>query len=315
MKRKIIILLGPTATGKTDISIGLAKLLNTEIISSDSMQIYRFMDIGTAKPSLQQRTEVPHHMIDIVNPWDYFSAGAYIEEVDGIFEKLLKEDKIPLVVGGTGLYMRAMTEGIFEGPDADWNLRSKLLEIEKGKPGKLYSILQEIDPYRAEKISPSDLRRIIRALEVFFKEKAKMSDLQKNFTKPLPYEFIKVGVIREREELYRLIEQRVDKMLENGLIEEVRNVLRLIKEHGKTKHPLPSLQAIGYKEIAGYLADIYPLKEAIRLIKKRTKNYAKRQITWFRAERDIFWFDISGRYDTDRIVMDIFSKINSLLHK
>ncbi|WP_297214077.1 MULTISPECIES: tRNA (adenosine(37)-N6)-dimethylallyltransferase MiaA [Thermodesulfovibrio] len=315
MKRKVIILLGPTATGKTDISIGLAKLLNTEIISADSMQIYRYMDIGTAKPSLQQRTEVSHHMIDIVNPWDYFSAGAYIEEVGDIFEKLLKKDKIPLVVGGTGLYMRAMTEGIFEGPDADWNLRSKLLEIEKGKPGKLYSILQEIDPYRAEKISPSDLRRIIRALEVCFKEKAKMSDLQKKFTKPLPYEFIKVGVIREREELYSLIEQRVDKMLENGLVEEVRNVLRLIKKHGKTNFPLPSLQAIGYKEIAGYLADIYPLKEAIRLIKKRTKNYAKRQITWFRTERDILWFDISGRYDSDRIVMDIFSKINFLLHK
>ncbi|MCS7215151.1 MAG: tRNA (adenosine(37)-N6)-dimethylallyltransferase MiaA [Thermodesulfovibrio sp.] len=315
MNKRIIILLGPTGVGKTDISITLAKLLNTEIISSDSMQIYKYMDIGTAKPNLQQRKEVIHHMIDIVNPWEYFSTGAYIEMASEIIENLFKKKKIPLVVGGTGLYLRAMTEGIFEGPDADWDLRTELLEKERDKPGSLYNLLKEIDPAKADKIYPSDLRRILRALEVFFKEKKRISELQETLTKPLPYDFIKIGITRERKELYRIIEERVDKMISSGLIEEVRKVLSLIKKNSVSPSPLPALQAIGYKEIAGFIANLYPMDEAIRLIKKRTKNYAKRQFTWFKKEKDIKWFDVSGRYDFERIAEEIYDFLSEVLYK
>ncbi len=306
MSRKIAILLGPTGVGKTEISINLAKLLNAEIVSSDSMQIYKYMDIGTAKPSLQQRKKVVHHMIDIVNPWEYFSTGRYIEMVSEIIEKIFEKGKIPLIVGGTGLYLKAMTEGIFEGPDADWNLRTELLEEEKKIPGSLYNLLKKIDPEYAQKINPSDLRRTLRALEVFLKERKTISELQRKFTKPLPYEFIKIGLTRDRKELYKMIEERVDKMIELGLIEEVRKVLSLIKKNATTNLPLPALQAIGYKEIAGYLADMYCIEEAIRLIKKRTKMYAKRQFTWFRKEKNIKWFDITGNPDVEMISKKIF---------
>ena len=312
MKRSIIILLGPTAVGKTEISINLAKILNTEIISSDSMQIYKFMDIGTAKPTLEQRQKITHHMIDIVNPWEYFSTGAYIDKVKIIIEKIFNKGKIPLVVGGTGLYLRAMTEGIFEGPDADWRLRQKLIEIEKRHPGYLYKLLKEFDPVAAEKINNADLRRTIRALEVFLKEKKKITEMQKQFTRGLPYEFLKIGITRNRKELYKIIENRVDKMLENGLIEEVRKILYLIKKNSADYcQPLPALQAIGYKEIAGYLSDLYNLSEAIRLIKKKTKMYAKRQFTWFKREKDIIWFDITNRFDSDKIATEIFNFIQN----
>lgn len=312
MKKAIIILLGPTAVGKTEISINLAKILNTEIISSDSMQIYKFMDIGTAKPTPEQRKEITHHMIDIVNPWEYFSTGAYIDKVKIIIEKIFNEGKIPLVVGGTGLYLRAMTEGIFEGPDADWKLRQQLIETEKGHPGYLYKLLKEVDPVAAEKINTADLRRTIRALEVFFKEKKKITEMQQQFTRGLPYEFLKIGITRDRKELYKIIENRVDEMLKKGLIEEVRKILYLIKKNSTDcSQPLPALQAIGYKEIAGYLSNLYSLSEAIRLTKKRTKMYAKRQYTWFKKEKDIVWFDITNRFDIDKIADEIFDLIKT----
>ncbi|MEN2985651.1 MAG: tRNA (adenosine(37)-N6)-dimethylallyltransferase MiaA [Thermodesulfovibrionaceae bacterium] len=304
--RKVILILGPTAVGKTSVAIELAKTLKTEIISSDSMQIYRYMDIGTAKPTPEQRQEVTHHMIDIINPWEYFSTGQYIEKVKEIIEKLINEGKTPIVVGGTGLYLKAMTEGIFKGPSADWQLRKKLIEEEKSQPGTLYNLLKELDPVAAAKIYPADLRRIVRALEVFFKEKRKISELQLALTKPLPYEYIKIGLIRDRKELYSLIEKRVDQMLEEGLIEEVRRVLTLIKKNVKTEIPLPALQAIGYKEIAGYIADMYSLEEAVRLIKKRTKTYAKRQFTWFKKDKDIKWFDITSKSNPKEIAEEIY---------
>ncbi|WP_353684488.1 tRNA (adenosine(37)-N6)-dimethylallyltransferase MiaA [Thermodesulfovibrio sp. 3907-1M] len=306
MKRKILILLGPTGVGKTEVSIRLAKLLNAEIISSDSMQIYKYMDIGTAKPTLEQRKEVVHHMIDIVNPWEYFSTGTYIEKVKKIIEEIFQRNKIPLIVGGTGLYLRAMTEGIFEGPEADWSLRKQLLKEEKTQPGKLYGLLKKVDPDYAKKINPADLRRTIRALEVFFKEQKNITEFHVKLTKPLPYDFIKIGLTRNRKQLYSLIEKRVDEMIKKGLIEEVRNVLNLIKKNAAGDFPLPALQAIGYKEIAGCLADLYSLEEAVRLIKKRTKMYAKRQFTWFKKEKDIMWFDITEIHDPQVIAEKIF---------
>ena len=303
---KVLILLGPTGVGKTGVSILLAKALNTEIISADSMQIYRHMDIGTAKPSKEERATVRHHMIDIVNPSEAYSTGKYIEAVVPIIEGLHKTKRIPVVVGGTGLYIKAMTRGIFSGPSADWTLREYLLSMEKEENGSLYNYLKELDPEAAEKITPNDTRRIIRALEVCLKSKETLSEMQKKLTSPLPFEFIKIGLSRERKELYNMIEERVDKMIIDGLVNEVKKVIEMI---GNSEIPLPSMQAIGYKDIAMYLNGEITLDEAVRLIKRGTKRYAKRQFTWFRKEEDIHWVNITGINESH----EAFMRVNHVL--
>lgn len=303
--KKIIILLGPTGVGKTTASILLARRLRTEIISSDSMQIYKRMDIGTAKPSREEQKTVRHHMIDIVEPWESYSTGEYIGDVRPIIDGLHNKNKIPLVVGGTGLYIKAMTRGIFSGPSADWDLRNELLEREKLEPGALYSQLLAMDPDAAASITPADTRRVVRALEVCLKSDTSMSRLQASMTEPLPYEFIRIGLTRERAELYRMIEDRVDAMFAAGLIEEVRSVLDLIesadKRAGRPAIPYPSMQAIGYKETALYLSGNLGLDEAKYLIKQRSRNYAKRQFTWFRKEEGIRWIDVTGAFAAEKI--------------
>jgi len=297
---KVIIILGPTGVGKTEASILFAKSIDAEIISADSMQIYKFMNIGTAKPTPEQLKKVKHHMIDIVNPWESFSTGRYISMVKETIKDIHNRGKIPVVTGGTGLYIKAMTRGIFTGPHADWELRERLISIEKEKEGTLYNYLRKLDPETSSKISPNDLRRIIRALEVCIKTNTPISELQKSLTIPLPYEFIKIGLSRERRELYKLIEQRVDLMIEKGLVEEVKNILKM-------KPDKTPLQAIGYKEIIKYLNNEISLPEAIKLIKRNTKRYAKRQFTWFKKETDILWIDITGIYDSNVITSLIYN--------
>ncbi len=329
--KKVMILLGPTGVGKTAVSILLAKHLDTEIISSDSMQIYRHMDIGTAKPTKKERESVRHHMIDIVEPWESYSTGDYIKDVHPIIENLLGKGKIPIIVGGTGLYIRAMTRGIFTGPSADWDLRNELLQKEDSERGFLYEHLKSLDPIAASKIMPTDTRRVIRALEVCLKSDKTISELQRALTEPLPYEFIKIGITRDRKELYKMIEQRVDKMIEQGLVDEVKTVIELIKSKGYRQEaigvsekeslpiahcPLPlaysSMQAIGYKEIAMHLYGKISLEEAITLVKKRSRNYAKRQFTWFKKEEGIRWIDVTGVYDASEIVKKVSYMITKL---
>lgn len=298
----VIILLGPTGVGKTGASLMLAQELGTEIISADSMQIYRFMDIGTAKPSPEELRAVKHHMINIIDPSGSYNSGKYLETVVPIIEHLHREGKTPLFVGGTGLYIKALTRGLFSGPDADWDLRSNLLSMEVNDRGCLYSLLSEIDPETSEKISRNDTRRIVRALEVCLKSEEKISSLQRRLTSPLPYEFIKLGLTRDRKELYRIIEKRVDDMIEKGLTQEVRKLLEL--------HPDKTpLQAIGYKEIASYLSGETSREEAILLIKRNTKRYAKRQFTWFAKEEGITWVDVTGIHDTGSIYAELRSAL------
>ncbi|MEW6068402.1 MAG: tRNA (adenosine(37)-N6)-dimethylallyltransferase MiaA [Nitrospirota bacterium] len=312
---KVIILLGPTGVGKTNVSILLAKALATEIISADSMQIYRYMDIGTAKPTSEERAVVKHHMIDIVDPWESFNTGKYIAMVVPIIENLHSKGKIPIVVGGTGLYIKALTRGIFSGPSADWTLREELLSMEKDEKGSLFNYLKELDPETAERIMPNDKRRIIRALEVCLKSNRAISDMQKKLTRPLPYEFIKIGLTRDRKELYRMIEERVDRMIDRGFVEEVKRLINLISGSGlKTPNAeLSSMQAIGYKEIAMYIKGNISLDEAVRLIKRGTKRYAKRQFTWFKKEEDIHWCDITGVYDNSDIFMQVRKILNGYI--
>jgi len=296
--KKVIVLLGPTGVGKTGASLLLAKELDTEIISADSMQIYRGMDIGTAKPTEEERAEVKHHLIDIIEPTESYSAGQYIEAAAGIIKGLHVKGKIPVVVGGTGLYIKAMTRGIFGGPSADLPLRDELVSLEQSAPGSLYSYLFRIDAEAAGNIQKNDLRRIIRALEVCLKSSEKMSLLRKKLTKPLPYIFIKIGLVRERKELYRLIDERVDAMFEAGLLNEAEAILR--------KHPdRTAMQAIGYKELSMYLKNEIDKDEAIRLIKRNSRRYAKRQLTWFKKEEDIAWHDVTGLYDSREVFLCI----------
>ncbi len=277
-------IVGPTCVGKTGASVLLAQALGTEIISADSMQIYRGMDIGTEKPTPDQLSAVPHHMIDIVSPSDEFSAGRYVEQVRPVIERLHAGGRIPVISGGTGLYVRVLTKGIFEGPEADWELRSGLMEK---TPEALFAQLKEHDPEAAEKLAPGDVRRVVRALEVFLTTGETVSALRAESTKPLPYEFIKLGLYRDRQELYPMIEQRVDEMMERGLLEEVRGLLD--KGMSRTAH-----QAIGYKELIGHLNGEYSIDEAVGLIKRNTRRYAKRQYTWFRREEGLAWVDVTG---------------------
>lgn len=285
--KKVIVLLGPTGVGKTSASILLAKGLDTEIISADSMQIYRHMDIGTAKPSEAERAGIRHHMIDVVEPSEAYSAGRYISEVAPIIEGLLHKDKTPIIVGGTGLYIKAMTRGIFSGPSSDLQLRDQLLAREEEVKGSLYAHLCELDPETAGRIERNNIRRIIRALEVCMKSGSSLSALQKNLTKPLPYDFIKIGITREKKELYQMIDARVDAMFTAGLVEEVKAIMQMNPDR-------TPLQAIGYKEIAQYLNRELDLQEAERLIKRNSRRYAKRQFTWFRQEEGIVWLNATG---------------------
>ena len=292
--KTVIVLLGPTGVGKTGAAVILARELNTEIISADSMQIYRHMDVGTAKPSPAQQAAVRHHMIDIVDPAEAYSAGRYIAEVRPILERLHQEGKTPLVVGGTGLYITAMTRGLFSGPASDAELREGLLIREQQQKGSLYEYLCRIDPAAADRIERNDLRRIIRAIEVYSTSGGTISSFQKELTRPLPYNFVKIGLARERKELYARIDERVESMLKQGLPDEVEKILGM-------KPDKTPLQAIGYKELVRFLGHEIDLQEAVRLIKRNSRRYAKRQFTWFRQEAGIHWIDVTGLYDSRSI--------------
>ncbi|NOX21224.1 MAG: tRNA (adenosine(37)-N6)-dimethylallyltransferase MiaA [Nitrospirae bacterium] len=292
--RDVIVLLGPTSVGKTALAIKIARVLDTEIISADSMQIYRGMDIGTAKPSKEELSMVRHHMIDIIEPSEGYSVGRFLDQAVKTIEALHKRGRIPLVVGGTGLYIKALTRGLFSAPEADEDLRRELKMKEKQCPGYLYKMLCELDPEKAASINPNDLRRIIRALEVYFKTARPISELQKELTEPLPYSFTKIGLTRDRKELYRMIEKRVDEMFERGLVQEVQRLLE--------KHPSETpLQAIGYKEVILYLEGKKSLDEVISMVKRATKRYAKRQFTWFKKEEAVQWVDITGMFSVEEI--------------
>lgn len=286
----VLVILGPTGVGKTGSSVLVAKRLDTEIISADSMQIYRHMDIGTSKPSEDQLRVVRHHMISVVDPNEVFSSGRYIAMAVPIIERLHTEGKIPVVVGGTGLYIRAMTRGLFDAPEADWSLREELLTIERDTPGSLYARLKILDSQRANDLNSSDVRRIVRALEVCIRSGTTMSALHEQLTTPLPFKFLKIGLTRHRHELYRMIENRVDSMVRKGLVNEVQRIMAMKPCH-------TALQAIGYKEIARHVNGEIKLDEAVMIVKRSSKRYAKRQYTWFRKEKGVEWIDITGITD------------------
>jgi tRNA dimethylallyltransferase len=281
-KLKIIVICGPTAIGKTAAAIEIAKIFNGEIISADSMQVYRYMDIGTAKPTPLERAEVPHHLIDILNPDESFDAAAFAAEARKTIETLCSKGILPIVAGGTGLYIRALLHGIFEGKTSDPDIRKRLKEQAQAQGiDTLYQRLCECDPNTD--IHPNDAFRIIRALEIFEISGQPASEHRRQHGfKDNPFDALSIALFTDREILYDRINRRVDMMIEQGLIDEVRMLLGL----GYSLH-LKSMQSIGYRHILDFMNGRFSYEETVQLFKRDTRRYAKRQITWFKSEPDM----------------------------
>lgn len=283
MNKTLVVILGPTGTGKTDLSIEITRLLNTVIISSDSRQIYKELNIGTAVPSAEQLLAVKHFMIQNKSIFDYYSAGKYELEVLDILNNIFKEKNTAVLVGGSGMYIDAVCQGIDYLPDIIPELRKNL--IKKHETEGIESLrfdLKKLDPEYYKIVDLQNGKRILKALEICLQTGKTYTSFRKNIAKKRNFNIIKIGIKREREELYRRINLRVDKMIETGLLEEALKFL----PHKK----LNSLNTVGYKELFPYFEKKYPLEEAIRLIKRNSRRYAKRQITWFKRDKKINWF-------------------------
>ncbi len=288
----LVLLAGPTAAGKTTLAVRLAEKLGAEIVNADSMQVYRHMDIGTAKPTAAERKEIPHHLLDVADPDEPFDAARYVDLARPAVEDILARGKVPLVVGGTGLYMKVLTRGICSGPPSDPAVKEALLREEEtvGLEG-LFSELVRVDPRAASRIHPHDRQRVLRALEVFRISGVALSDLQSGhrFERTV-FRAVKIFIYREREELYERINRRVDRMIEQGLEDEVRRLL--LMGYGPD---LKSMQSLGYRQMALHVLGKLSLIEAATLIKRDTRRYAKRQHTWFRGDPEFSWFHAEDR--------------------
>ena len=285
----VLAIVGPTASGKTALSILLAEKLGGEIISADSRQIYRYLDIGTAKPTLEELKRAAHHFISILNPDQYYNAGEYGQQARAKIEELLKKNKQPILVGGSGLYVRAAIDGFFEGPGKNSEIREQLeTEVHALGSEKLYERLKKIDPISAAKMDATKVRRVIRALEVYYAIGKPISDLHSAQEIKIPFETVQFGLEWERKALYHRIERRVDAMIENGLIEEVRGLLA--KEYSREAN---ALNTVGYKEVFDFIDGKITKEEMIRLVKQNTRRFAKRQLTWFRADKRIKWIPVN----------------------
>ncbi|MDP4171420.1 MAG: tRNA (adenosine(37)-N6)-dimethylallyltransferase MiaA [Bacillota bacterium] len=300
-KQKLLVIMGPTAVGKTKLSIELAKRFNGEIISGDSMQIYRTMDIGTAKITPAEMEGVPHHLIDIKNPEESFSAAEFQQLVRGKIEAIAEKGKLPIIAGGTGLYIQSVIYDYqFSEAPADPEFR-KLLEKKAAEIGNdaIHAELQRIDPESAGQIHPNNSRRVIRALEIYHCTGKKMRELQSMQQPELLYDTALIGLTMEREKLYERINWRVDLMIDEGLLEEV---TRLFDQGIRD---CQSIQAIGYKEIYDYLEGNVSLEDAIANLKQNSRHYAKRQLTWFRNKMNVEWFDMTDQENIEKKIMEI----------
>jgi tRNA dimethylallyltransferase len=289
-KEKLVVLIGPTAVGKTKLSIDLAKKFNGEIISGDSMQIYRTLDIGTAKITSTEMNGIPHHLIDIKDPTEPYSVAEFQQDVRRLIKEISNRGKTPFIVGGTGLYIQSVIyDYIFSDKGSDEEIRKKLEEqLLKQGIHPLYEQLKCIDPASAEKIHPNNHRRVVRALEVYMTTGKTITDIQDEQEEGiLLYDVVLIGLTMEREKLYERINHRVDIMMNEGLIDEVQAL------HKKGIRDVQSIQAIGYKEIYEYLDGLVTYEEAIENIKRNSRRYAKRQLTWFRNKMDVTWCDMT----------------------
>lgn len=290
-RKKILFLVGPTASGKSHIGIYLAKKLKGSIISADSMQVYKEMNIGTAKPTPKERKSVPHYLIDMVSPTRSFSVYEWRKQALESIQEIVEKNRLPIVVGGSGLYIQALTQGLAEQAPADFKVRKKFSDIaDKKGSSYLYRMLVKKDPESAKKIHPNDKKRVIRALEIFEltgKTKSQWAKKTESLS-DLGYSFRIIGIQYPREILYQRIEARIDEMLKQGLVKEVKRLSK--KRLSKTAN-----QSLSYREILASMKGKMSLDEAVNLLKKNTRNFAKRQITWFRHEKRIRWIDVQGK--------------------
>lgn len=291
-RKPLIILAGPTAVGKTSLSIRLAKETGGEIISADSMQVYRHMDIGSAKITKEEMEGVPHYLVDMLEPEEEFNVVRFQQMAKEAAERIWEKGKIPLVVGGTGFYIQALLYDIdFTENDGDESYRRQLEQKASDEEGasELYEMLKTVDPKAAQEIHPRNIKRIIRALEFYHQTGKKISEHNETQRqRESPYNYAYFVLTDERSRLYERIDRRVDLMMEQGLLDEV----RYLKERGVRKDST-AMQGLGYKELYAYLEGEYPLDEAVRIIKRDTRHFAKRQLTWFKRERDVIWADKS----------------------
>ncbi len=303
-KPKIVIILGPTAVGKTNLALDVATSFDGEIISADSMQVYRHLDIGTSKPTREERERVPQHLIDIVNPDEEFNAALFHGLADAVIGKLQGKKNI-VVAGGTGLYIRALTGGIISGPGPDDDLRKNYRDaLEREERETLYDRLRKLDPRAAERIHPHDAVRIVRALEMAELTGEPVSEIRdRHGFREGRYEYLKIGIYRDREELYRRIDSRAVKMIEEGLVAETEKILFM-----GYNEKLRPLQSLGYKYIIRYIRKELTLEEALKLMQRDTRHYARRQMTWFRGEGDIEWFH-PGEAGPIKARIDAFLKV------
>lgn len=308
MERKIVIITGPTCSGKTKIGISCALKFNSEVISADSRQIYKYLDIGTAKPTLNELNSVKHHFVDLLSPDEDFNVSKYEDEAIKIMTELAKQEKIPVVVGGSGLYIKAIIDGIFNSVDSSEEFREEL-KFKREKFGNqfLYDELEKVDPESAAKMLPQNWKRVMRALEVLHLTGEPIWKFQQSYKRESSFHFFQFGLEWDRKVLYKNIELRVDQMIENGLVSEVTEILS--KGYSPT---LNSLNTVGYKEIISYLNNEISLDRAIELIKRNTRRFAKRQLTWFRKDERIKWFKINSETDLNFIDEKILKELSNL---
>lgn len=299
-KKTLIVIVGPTASGKTALSVKIAKQLSTEIISADSRQFFKEMNIGTAKPSQEEMEGVVHYFIDSHSITEEYNIGKYEKDVLEVLENIFQKTDVAVMVGGSGLYVKVVCEGMDEIPDTDPEVRSAL--IEKFNKEGLHVLLEElkkVDPYYYDQVDKSNSQRVVRALEVYQSTGVPFSEFRKGEKKQRPFNIIKIGLQWDRTELYNRIDQRMDLMIQAGLFEEAKN-LYIYKN-------INALQTVGYKEIFDYMDGLYNKDEAIRLLKRNSRRYAKRQMTWFNKDKEVTWMDGSKH---EEILKWIVEKIN-----
>lgn len=307
MERKVIVIVGPTCSGKTAFSLILAEKLKTEIISADSRQVFKHINIGTAKPSSSELGKIKHHFVDCLDLNYDFNVSKFEEEALTIIDKLISQKKIPIIVGGSGLYIKAIIDGIFNNVDVEPEIRNNLLE-ERTKYGNdhLFEKLRQIDPVSAEKLLPQNWKRVLRALEVFYFTGKPIWRHQDEYVRNNENEYYQFGLLWPRSLLYENINLRVEKMITDGLVKETKEIL--IKNYDRK---LNSLNTVGYKEIIEYLDGKISLEKTIELIKRNTRHYAKRQMTWFNKDKRINWMPISSIDELGKISKIIIEKIKN----
>ena len=308
--RPVVVIVGPTAVGKSRVAVEVAKVFETEVLTADSRQVYRGMDVGTDKPTLEERQDVPHRLIDLVNPDESFNAGFYRRQAIDEIERLYRDGRLPLVVGGTGLYVRTLLKGLCDAPPADPLVRAVLLREAKDQGcDRLYARLVDVDPTSAARLHPRDESKVIRALEVHQLSGRRMSEFQgEHGFAERPFSALIIGLNRDRGTLYRRIEERIDWQLAHGLIEETRQLLA--QGYRRTS---AAMKGLGYRQVAEHLAGECDAAEMVRRFKRDTRHFSKRQMTWFRKEPGVQWLTIEESESVQHTAAQVIGQVDQFL--